>query len=160
MLVPKSCPTLCNPMDCSHQAPLSVGILQARRLEYAVIPRDQIGVSCIAGRFFAIWASREFKMCYQILLAHLLSNSVASVLTLCDRKDCSAPGSSVHENSPNKNTGMGCHALLQEIILTQGSNPPALAGGFFTTSPTWEAQSDPTSLLILVILEEKARIYL
>ena len=37
---------------------------------------------------------------------------------------------------------MGCHALLQGIFLTQGSNPcllsPALAGGFFTTSATWE----------------------
>ena len=34
---------------------------------------------------------------------------------------------------------MGCHALLQEIFPTQGSNPclmsPALAGGFFTTEP-------------------------
>ena len=35
----------------------------------------------------------------------------------------------------------GCHALLQGIFLTQGSNlmSPALAGGFFTTSATWEA---------------------
>ena len=71
MLVPKSCPTLCNPMDCSYQVPLSMGILQARILEYSVIPRDQIGVSCIAGRFFAIWASRDFKMCYQILARSL-----------------------------------------------------------------------------------------
>ena len=27
--------------------------------------------------------------------------------------DCSPPGSSVHGNSPGKNTGVGCHALLQ-----------------------------------------------
>ena len=26
-------------------------------------------------------------------------------------------------DSPNKNTGVGCHALLQGIFLTQGSNP-------------------------------------
>ena len=26
-------------------------------------------------------------------------------------------------NSPGKNTGVGCHALLQGIFLTQGSNP-------------------------------------
>ena len=42
-----------------------------------------------------------------------------------------------------KNTGVGCHVLLQGIFPTQGSNPclmsPALAGGFFTTSTTWEA---------------------
>ena len=37
--------------------------------------------------------------------------------------DCSLPGSSVHGDSPGKNTGVGCHALLQGIFLTQGSNP-------------------------------------
>jgi len=36
--------------------------------------------------------------------------------------DCSIPGSSVHGDSPDKNTGMGCHALLQGIFLTQGLN--------------------------------------
>ena len=47
------------------------------------------------------------------------------------------------------NTGMGCRALLQEIFLTQGVKPtsltsPALAGGFFTTSATWEAPGHPS----------------
>ena len=46
-----------------------------------------------------------------------------SCLTLCDPMDYSLPGSSVHENSPGKNTGMGCHAFLQGIFPTQGSNP-------------------------------------
>ena len=36
--------------------------------------------------------------------------------------DCSPPGSSVHWDSPGKNTGVGCHALLQGIFPTQGSN--------------------------------------
>ena len=36
------------------------------------------------------------------------------------------PGSSVHENSPGKNTGVGCHTLLQGIFLTQGLNPGLL----------------------------------
>ena len=34
----------------------------------------------------------------------------------------SPPGSSVHGDSPGKNTGVGCLDLLQEISLTQGSN--------------------------------------
>ena len=34
----------------------------------------------------------------------------------------SLPGSSVRWNSPGKNTGVGCHALLQEIFPTQGLN--------------------------------------
>jgi len=41
-------------------------------------------------------------------------------LTLCNPMDYSPPGSPVHEISPGKNTGMGCHALLQGISLTQG----------------------------------------
>jgi len=44
-------------------------------------------------------------------------------LTLCDPMDCSPPGSSVHGDSPGKNTGVGCHALLQGIFPTQGANP-------------------------------------
>ena len=46
-----------------------------------------------------------------------------SCLTLCNPMDCSLPGSSVHGNSPGKNTGVGCHALLQGIFPTRGSNP-------------------------------------
>ena len=42
--------------------------------------------------------------------------------TLWDPMDYSPPGSSVHGDSPRKNTGMGCHALFQGIFPTQGSN--------------------------------------
>ena len=44
-------------------------------------------------------------------------------LTLCNPMDCSPPGSSVHGDSPGKNTGVGSHTLLQGIFPTQGSNP-------------------------------------
>ena len=49
-------------------------------------------------------------------------------------------------DSPGKNTRAGFHALLQGIFLTPGVEPksltsPVLAGGFFTTSATWEAKS-------------------
>ena len=44
---------------------------------------------------------------------------------------------------PGKNTGVGCHFLLQGIFPTQGLNPhlksPELAGGLLTTSTTWKA---------------------
>ena len=45
---------------------------------------------------------------------------VLSCLTLCDSMDCSPSGSSVHGDSPGKNTGVGCHALIQGIFPTQG----------------------------------------
>ena len=55
-----------------------------------------------------------------------------SCLTLCNCVDCSPPGSSVHGKfqirilewkKKKKNTGVGCHFLLQGIFPTQGSNP-------------------------------------
>ena len=49
-----------------------------------------------------------------------------SCLTPCDPMDCSPPGSSAHGGSPGQNTGVGCHALLQGIFPTQGSNPGLL----------------------------------
>ena len=67
VLVAQSCPTLCNPMDCSPPGSSIHGILQARVLEWAAIPfsggssppRDRTPISCIASGFFAIWATRE-----------------------------------------------------------------------------------------------------
>ena len=41
---------------------------------------------------------------------------------LHDTMDCSPPGSSVHGDSPDKNTGVSCQALLQGIFPTQGLN--------------------------------------
>ena len=43
--------------------------------------------------------------------------------TLCDPEDYSPLDSSVHRDSPGKNTGVGCHALPQGIFSTQESNP-------------------------------------
>ena len=45
------------------------------------------------------------------------------VQLLCDSMDCSLPDSSVHGIFQGKNTGLGCHSLLQGIFLTQGSDP-------------------------------------
>ena len=42
---------------------------------------------------------------------------------LCDAMDCSLPGSSVHGDSPDKNTGVGYYAFPQGIFQTQQSNP-------------------------------------
>ena len=56
-----------------------------------------------------------------------------SCLTLCNPMDYSPAGSSVHRDSPGKNTGAGSHAVLQGVFLTQGLNPYlsyALAGMF------------------------------
>ena len=65
--VTQSCLTLRNPMDCSPLDSSIHGIFQARVLMWIAIsfsrgsswPRDQTRVSCIAGRHFTIWATRE-----------------------------------------------------------------------------------------------------
>ena len=51
---------------------------------------------------------------------------VQSCLTLFDPMNYGPPGPSVHGDSLGKNTGVGCHFLLQEIFPTQGSNPHLL----------------------------------
>ena len=60
---------------------------------------------------------------YSVFRCAVLCLVTQLCLTLCDPMDCSPPGSSVHEDSPGKNTGVSCHALLQRIFPTQGSNP-------------------------------------
>ena len=51
-----------------------------------------------------------------------LAKSTQLCPTLYGPMDCSPPGSSDHGDSPRKSTGLGCHALLQGILLTRGSN--------------------------------------
>ena len=51
--------------------------------------------------------------------------SAQSCLTLCDSVDCSLPGSSVR-GIPGKNSGLGCHFLLQGIFPTLGFNSSLL----------------------------------
>ena len=65
--VAQSCPTLCDPMDCSLSVSSVHGIFQARVLEWIAISfsressqrRNRTQVSCIAGRRFTVWATRE-----------------------------------------------------------------------------------------------------
>ena len=65
--VAQSCPTPCDPMHCSLSGFSVHGIFQARVLEWVAIsfsrgssrPRDRTQVSCIAGRHFTLWATRD-----------------------------------------------------------------------------------------------------
>ena len=65
--VAHSCPTLCDPMDCSLPGSSVRGIFQAKILEWVAIsfsrrssqPRDWTQVFCIVARRFTIWATRE-----------------------------------------------------------------------------------------------------
>ena len=72
----KSRPTLCSPMDCSLSGFSVHGIFQARVLEWIAVsfsrgsswPRNRTRVSCIAGRRFTVWATREAYQGYMSLI--------------------------------------------------------------------------------------------
>ena len=55
----------------------------------------------------------EFCKCNIHFAAAAAAKSLQSCPTLCDPMDCSPPGSPRPWDSPGKNTGVGCHFLLQ-----------------------------------------------
>ena len=95
----------------AQQAPLSMGILQERILEWVAMsasrgssqPKDWTQVSHTTGRFFTIWATRD-------ALLLLLLPTHFSLVQPQRRQPTRLP----HPwDSPGKNTGVGCHFLLQ-----------------------------------------------
>ena len=106
-------------MDCCLPGSSVHGILQARILERVAIPfsrgssrpRDQTPISCIAGGFFTIWATREdIKDEKWSESQSVVSDSLWSHGLYCPW------------NSPGQNTEVVSLSLLQGIILTQESN--------------------------------------
>ena len=80
--IAQSCVTLCEPIDCSLPGSYLSGIFQARVLEWVDIsfsrgsswPGGRTQVSCIAGRCFTLWATRE-ALCFhddQWLIKHII----------------------------------------------------------------------------------------
>ena len=89
--VAQSRPTLCDPMHCSPPGSSVHGIFQARLLEWVTISfsrgssrlRDQTRVSCTAGRFFTIWATREALFFFLLIFLYAPTNSLRSFHTSC-----------------------------------------------------------------------------
>ena len=67
--------------------------------------------------------SNQVIMCLACAVLCLIAQSCR---TLFNSRDCSPPGSSICRDSPGRNTGGGCHVLLQGIFPTQGLNPGLL----------------------------------
>ena len=67
------------------------------------------------------YSEREITICQEYRKV-VKVKVIQLCLTLCNPMDCSPPGSSVHGDSPGKNTGSGLPSLLQGIFPTQGSN--------------------------------------
>ena len=82
---------LCDPMDCSPQTPLSLGILQARILKWVAMPssrgssqlRDRTQVSSIAGGFSTILATTWLSFIslnHKVIISNII---VAKFLQTC-----------------------------------------------------------------------------
>ena len=71
----QSCPTFCDPMDCSPPDSSVHGILQTKILEWVVMlsprvssqPRDWTPVSCIAEGFFTTQLPGKPNIAYEVL---------------------------------------------------------------------------------------------
>ena len=100
--VTQSCPTLCDPMDCNLPGSSVHGIFQARILEWVAIsfsrgsspPRDWTQISCIAGGFFANWATREAPFFHDFSNLNLfvllsLAKVFLSLLMIFSKSQCS-----------------------------------------------------------------------
>ena len=113
----QSCVSLCDSLNYSTPDSSDHGISQARILE------------CVAILFQGIFLTQGLNLCclhllhYRLILyplSHLgmlFSDQLCPIL--CDPMVCPW-------NSLGKNTGVGCHSLLQGIFLTQESNPGLL----------------------------------
>ena len=154
--VTQSCLTPSDPIDCSLPGSSFQGIFQARVLEWGAIAFSNFKYSeCLFIPFLkdmkintivsptitpsipifyslhnyfivvkvgnmTVWLWSNSSYCAVLcLVTHLC-------LTLFDPVDCSLPGSSVHGDSPGKNTAVGCYALFQGIFPTHRSNPDHL----------------------------------
>ena len=114
VLVAQLCPTLCDPMDCSPPGSFIHGILQARILEWVAMPssRGDLPDPEIKPGSPGMQAWSEVKSLSRVRL-------FATPWTVAYRLLCPW-------DFPGKNTGVGCHFLLQGNFPIQGSNPGLL----------------------------------
>ena len=148
--VTQSCPTLCNLMDCSPPGSSVHGISQARILKWVAISfsrgsswaKDWTWVSCIAGRFFTVWATREtpvtfpftsiYSLPYSIVCAHsVVSNSVTPRTIACQVPlSMEFSRQEYWSELPFPTPGDLPDPGIEPTFLAS-----SLAGGFFTTVP-------------------------
>ena len=154
--VAQSCLTLFDPVDCSLPGSSIHGILQARILEWVAIsfsrgssrPRYQTWISCIAGRHFTLWATREgveSKKGYKWIylqnrnrvtdVENKLNGSVQfSCLVVSDslrphesqhaRPPCPSPTPGVYSNSCP--SSQWCHPAISSSVVPFSSCPQSL----------------------------------
>ena len=107
------------PWTVARQAPLSMEGVAISCSRGSSQPRDPTQVSCIAGRFLTIWVTREAHNLHNLSKLHMSARIL---------------------NMSPKNTGVGRLSLLQGIFPTLWCGVSCIAGDFFTSWATREAQ--------------------
>ena len=117
VLVAQFCPTLCDPLDCSLSAPLSMGF--SRQEHWSGLPFPSPGdlpdpgikpsAPTLAGGFFTTEPPGKSKCLFEKWKWKSLSpvQLFATPWTIYSLW-----------NSPGQTTGVGCHSFLQEIFPT------------------------------------------
>ena len=144
----------------AHQAPPVHGIRQARILEWVATPfsrgsswsRDRSQVSCTAGRFFTVWATR--KALYhsfssvqslsrvQLFVPHELQHA---------RPPCASPTPGVYSNSSP--SSQWCHPAISSSVVPFSSCPQSLpASGSFLMGVSHDLSLITSSLFPFLIL--------
>ena len=122
----QSCPTLCNPMDCSLPGSSIHGIFRATVLEWGAIAFSHdtecfkhISISALCALQQWAWEKMSQGSAWVPKTLETRESESRSV-----KSDSSQPhGLCSPWNSPGQNTTVGSHSLLQGVFPTQGSNP-------------------------------------
>ena len=144
-------------MDCSPPGSYINMISQTRILEWVAIsfsrgsfqPKDQTHVSCSAGRFFIIWATREVSNHYSVQFSRsVVSDSLWPHESQHVRPSCPSPTPGVHSDS--RPSSQWCHSAISSSVVPFSSCPQSLPpscsfpmGQLFT----WGGQSTGVSAL-------------
>ena len=131
VLVTQLCLTLGDPMNCSLPVSSVHGILQARILEWVATPSPgdlpnlviRTQVSCIAGRFFTIWATTSLELWANTPTTHYSVNREKHKGQSLGCSKCSSPGNDPNILLPSTSTFV-LQAQFPEITpITWGSFP-------------------------------------
>ena len=126
VLVAQFCPTLHDSMDYSPPDSSVHGVFQAKILEWVAMPSsrrsswptDWTWVSCIAGRFFTVWATRETFSCVQFSWL-VMSDSLRPHGLQHDRPPCPSPTPRAYSNSCP--LSWWCHPTISSSVITFSS---------------------------------------
>ena len=138
--LPSLPPTLPHPISLGHYRALGWASCIIQQLPTSYFPYSNVMFLCYSlssSYAFLPPLYPQFSLCLNLyscpvnrLIATIFLDSIYMhcakspplCMTLFNPMDHSPPGSYVHGDSPGKNTGVGCHALLQEIFPMQGLN--------------------------------------